>query len=342
LGEYAITPLYNIKAVVQTTGISPSTLRAWERRYNIARPQRSDSGYRLYSERDIAVIRWLKAQTDAGMSISQAVSWLGNLIDEAGDTEEAILPVAGGGVPLHDTLGALPPPPREEVRDLKTIRHELLLALSHFDEQGAESVIAEAFSLYSVEHIGDKLFLPVLQELGEWRKRSDLGATTERFASSYLIQRLGSLLRATPNQPGGTLLWVGSARTELHEASALLLCIYLRRSGYHVHYLGQNLPMEEDGIKDLVLEARRHRPAMILFSANTQHPTKSEGGEKLGQLASSLNHSNHLPAIIGYSGPLYTRNPDLRAATAGVYIGTFAKEVKQNIDQLLSDKHRTE
>ena len=108
LGEYAVTPLYNIKAVVQATGISPSTLRAWERRYNIARPQRSDSGYRLYSERDVAVIRWLKAQTDAGMSISQAVSWLGNLINDTGAVEQTTLPTTAGGAPLHDPLGALP------------------------------------------------------------------------------------------------------------------------------------------------------------------------------------------------------------------------------------------
>jgi DNA-binding transcriptional MerR regulator len=96
--------LYNIKAVVQTTGISPSTLRAWERRYNIARPQRSESGYRLYSERDIAVIRWLKTQLDAGMSISQAVAWLGNITASTGKQEEIVLPLANNNPPPHEPL----------------------------------------------------------------------------------------------------------------------------------------------------------------------------------------------------------------------------------------------
>ena len=79
LSDYATTPLYNIKAVVQATGISPSTLRAWERRYHMCSPQRSESGYRLYSDRDVAIIRWLKSQVDAGMAISQAVAWLDSL-----------------------------------------------------------------------------------------------------------------------------------------------------------------------------------------------------------------------------------------------------------------------
>lgn len=92
LSEYATIPLYNIKAVVQTVDISPSTLRAWERRYNVCRPQRSDSGYRLYSDRDIAVIRWLKAQVNDGMAISQAVTWYETLIQDAGDLATTILP----------------------------------------------------------------------------------------------------------------------------------------------------------------------------------------------------------------------------------------------------------
>ena len=69
-------PVYNMKAVVEATGISAATLRAWERRYGALSPGRTDSGYRLYSARDIAVLRWLKARVDEGMSISQAISLL--------------------------------------------------------------------------------------------------------------------------------------------------------------------------------------------------------------------------------------------------------------------------
>ena len=98
LNDFATTPLYNIKAVVQATHISPSTLRAWERRYHMCQPQRSESGYRLYSDRDIAIIRWLKAQVEAGMAISHAVAWLQNLMEESGNGQTGMLPDPGGRV----------------------------------------------------------------------------------------------------------------------------------------------------------------------------------------------------------------------------------------------------
>jgi DNA-binding transcriptional MerR regulator len=337
LGDYAVTPLYNIKAVVQATGISPSTLRAWERRYNIARPQRSDSGYRLYAERDVAVIRWLKAQVDAGMSISQAVSWLGNLVTDADGMEQAILPTAGSGAPLHDPLGTLPGTHREPVRDFDTLQQELMQALINYDEDEAETIIAEAFSLYSVEQVGDNLFMPTLLQMGERRQQGDLSIIAEHFSSNYLIQRLGTLLRLIPNGTGGPLIWVASPLAETLDVGALLLTIYLRRAGYRVHYLGQRLPVEERAVQNLISEAKRHQPAMILLSASTM-----PAGGKLGQLSARLTHSGHMPAIIAYSGLIYSRNPEVRATTAGVYIGTYAKEIVQNIDELLVDKHRAD
>jgi DNA-binding transcriptional MerR regulator len=47
------TPTYNLKAVVQETGLKPDTLRAWERRYGQPQPQRTLGGHRLYSQQDI-------------------------------------------------------------------------------------------------------------------------------------------------------------------------------------------------------------------------------------------------------------------------------------------------
>src|SRR5579859_2677677 len=82
LAHYADVPLFNTKAVVQQTGIAAPTLRAWERRYTILSPERAQNAYRLYSARDIALIRWLKERVDAGMSISQAVSLFRHLEEE--------------------------------------------------------------------------------------------------------------------------------------------------------------------------------------------------------------------------------------------------------------------
>jgi DNA-binding transcriptional MerR regulator len=325
LSEYAITPLYNIKAVVQATRMSPSTLRAWERRYNIACPQRSGSGYRLYSERDITIIRWLKTQVDVGMSISQAASWLDSLISEAGTLEQATLPTSGSG--------ALATSQRGKVRDLATIQDEVIQALINYDEESAEAAIAEAFSIYPVEQVGDKLFIPLLQELAELRQRGDLSITAERFAGNYLCQRLYALLRSTPNRANGGRIWVGTACTAWNDACAPLMSIYLRRSGYHVNYLGQTFDGDEDAATDLLHEARRCQLDLLLFAAATR-----ASADKIAQMTRRLRQDKAQPALIAFAGEIYARSPELCAAMPGVYVGASAQEVIENIGGLLAER----
>src|SRR5947209_6734015 len=82
LEHYSDIPLFNTKAVVQQTGVPAPTLRAWERRYTILSPERANNDYRLYSERDVVTIRWLKEHVDAGMSISQAIALFRHIKEE--------------------------------------------------------------------------------------------------------------------------------------------------------------------------------------------------------------------------------------------------------------------
>ncbi|MGD8857690.1 MAG: MerR family transcriptional regulator, partial [Chloroflexota bacterium] len=67
------TPTFNMKAVVQETGIRPDTLRAWERRYDLPTPERTEGGHRIYSQRDVDTLKWLMVRQEEGLSISHAV-----------------------------------------------------------------------------------------------------------------------------------------------------------------------------------------------------------------------------------------------------------------------------
>src|SRR4249919_2127479 len=81
LAQLSTAPVFNTKAVARETGVPADTFRAWERRYGIPRPQRTPGGHRLYSERDIRIIRWLRDRTDEGVNISHAVMLLSNTLD---------------------------------------------------------------------------------------------------------------------------------------------------------------------------------------------------------------------------------------------------------------------
>ena len=63
-----------IRVVAQRTGLTPATIRAWERRYDAVAPTRSEGGQRVYTDLDVQRLRTLKALTDAGRGISMVAS----------------------------------------------------------------------------------------------------------------------------------------------------------------------------------------------------------------------------------------------------------------------------
>jgi len=95
LETYADTPLFNTKAVTHQTGVPAPTLRAWERRYGVLAPRRGANDYRLYSERDIMTVLWLRERVEAGLTISQAIALLRSL-------ESARRPHRGDSLPPGD------------------------------------------------------------------------------------------------------------------------------------------------------------------------------------------------------------------------------------------------
>ncbi|HLC05216.1 MAG TPA: MerR family transcriptional regulator [Anaerolineales bacterium] len=78
-------PKYGIRAAARLTGLTPGTLRAWERRYGVPSPGRRQNGHRLYTEYDIRLVQWLKAQTNAGLTIGRAVDFLNHLHSDGED-----------------------------------------------------------------------------------------------------------------------------------------------------------------------------------------------------------------------------------------------------------------
>lgn len=65
-------PIYSIGAVARMLDIPASTLRAWEERYSLVTPGRSEGSHRLYSRGQVEQLRYLKAQIAAGMSTADA------------------------------------------------------------------------------------------------------------------------------------------------------------------------------------------------------------------------------------------------------------------------------
>lgn len=65
-------PRYRINVVSEQTGVPEATLRAWERRYQVPKPERTPSGYRIYSRDDVAQVQQIRALCEQGMSPAEA------------------------------------------------------------------------------------------------------------------------------------------------------------------------------------------------------------------------------------------------------------------------------
>ncbi|HEY3341854.1 MAG TPA: cobalamin-dependent protein [Anaerolineae bacterium] len=259
LAAYADNPIYNMKAVTQRTGIPAATLRAWERRYHALAPRRSNGNYRLYSERDIAILGWLQAQLDAGLSISRAVTLLEHLRE---NDLAATLPAypAISNSHAENTQPALHPA-TSSVANWDQLQTALLNALLSMDEHRAGEVLAEAFALYTVEDLCSNLIAPVLVRIGEAWSTQVISVAQEHFSSAYLVARLMTLFNSAHLGSGPAIL-VSCAPGERHELGALMLALLLRRAGHNVCYLGADLPLA-----DLIKVIREQHPRMVAISA---------------------------------------------------------------------------
>ncbi len=305
------TPVYTIKTVVQETGIAPATLRAWERRYGVLSPGRSEGGYRLYSERDIAILRWLKRQVDAGVSISRAVALL-EMRSQAGEGAATTRSMPAGG--------ELPP---GGARSPDAIAADLLDALLAFQEAGAESLLSEAFALHPVEKVAEEIVAPVLVEIGERWHRGEASVVQEHFATAILRHRLTAMFQAYDQPLRGPLAITGAAPSEWHDVGILLVSLALRRHGWRVIYLGQNVPAEE-----LHQEIVRLRPDIVCLSASTR-----EAAGELAELYRAVSNQPGARPRLVFGGRAFNLHPELRAEFPDTYLGASARDLIANLAQ---------
>ena len=89
---------YRIGAVARLTGISPDTLRIWERRYDIVDPQRTPKGGRLYSQQDVTRLTMIKTLVDQGYAISTVANLPAEELNRRlNSAQPANLPPVGSG-----------------------------------------------------------------------------------------------------------------------------------------------------------------------------------------------------------------------------------------------------
>lgn len=217
-----------IRVVAQRTGLTPATIRAWERRYDAVVPTRSEGGQRVYSDLDVQRLHTLKALTDAGRGISM-VAHLSPMDAEALLTEDLSTPTLPGSTRL-----IAPPTSVDEA-------YEYVRAL---DAEGLERSLWRALVTHGARPFLSRVAGQLMHRIGEGWEGGDITPAQEHLASEVIEQLLDRLVDRV-RSPDAPKLIVSTLTGERHGLGARLASAAATFDGWSVVYLGTDLPVGE-------------------------------------------------------------------------------------------------
>jgi len=192
-------------------GVSPELLRAWEQRYGLLQPIRSEGGFRLYTAQDAERVARMKRGLEEGLSAAEAA-------------RRALAQARPAARLLDDAEG------------------RLLSAVRAYDEAAAHAVLDEALAGFALETVLRDLILPALKEVGDQWERGELEIGQEHFASNLVRERLLGLGRLW-GRGGGPLAILACAPGERHDIGLIAFGLLLRSHGWRILFLGADTPL---------------------------------------------------------------------------------------------------
>jgi DNA-binding transcriptional MerR regulator len=196
-------PGIRTNAAAEVLGVSPNTLRSWERRYGYPVPKRTPGNHRNYELVELQTLRDALATTG---NISSAV-------ELARQRQEA--PASGDS---------------------------LLAAFESFDEEAADRSIEESLAIRPLERTVEEMLLPAIDGLAADPDREAELEFAARWAMGWLhgARRLAS----AASRPAGVLLLDSSRGSDAEAVHAQALDLALRRTGFRVLMLSDELGEE--------------------------------------------------------------------------------------------------
>ena len=304
------TPRYPVRLVALRTGLTPHVLRAWERRYAVVSPTRTEGGQRLYSDLDIERLLRLRRLTERGHAIGRIASLpLPELERLEDDTPVETVEVAS-----------------EDAAEAATAA---LHAIRRLDEVELQAVLERAAVTLGVPVFLDQVVSPLLERIGEgWSERS-VSVAQEHMASAVIRRVLGWLLRVYEARNGAPRLVVATPPHHAHELGALMAAASAAAEGWSVTYLGPDLP-----VADLVSAVGLSGARAVAISAVHQPPD----GDLLGALRDTRARlPDDVALLVGGAGALRLR---AEAEAAGARVIETLADFRALLPRLAEERAR--
>jgi DNA-binding transcriptional MerR regulator len=251
--------LFPIREVARVTGINPVTLRAWERRYGLIQPIRTESGHRLYSRTDIETVHRILDWIERGVAVSK----VGKILARDDLQTEAT-----------QTL------PADSSQEWAQWQVQLRAAIGAFDDRQLDRLYGQVFAAYPATVVFQDILMPLWHQL--LRHQGHFGQASEwLFFDAFLrAKALQRLQVACASQAPRVLL--AAIAGECRELEMLVAALLMGTDELPVQVLSVGQPFDE-----LTLICEKARPqALVVFS---NHSPSSELPRRLNRLALTLD-----------------------------------------------------
>ena len=300
-GAFKREDLFPIREVARLTGVNPVTLRAWERRYGLIQPTRTESGHRLYSLGDIEKVRSILAWIERGVAVSK----VGKILAKT----ESVQPVSA--LISSDLVSA----------DYAQWQQQVADAVGNFDDIELDRIYGQIFSTYTVPVIFQDILMPLWRQL--LQRQQTFGQASEwvffdGFLRSRIIQRLLLKREGTSRR-----VLVSAIAGQCRELELLVTALYLSKAEVGVRVLTVGLPFNE-----LPLVCQKVQPLALVLVSN--HAPVPELPKRLGKLAMSLD----CPLML--AGDASDLAEDCLAGSSIGCLGNEGTLMRQRLRQLLT------
>lgn len=272
-----------IGEVARRTGVAVATLRAWERRYGLLDPQRTEGGHRRYGSDDLARVRRMQqllgdgwgADAAARQAREDALQALDGIEErEPLDTTREFrvpTPAPTGDTGPDDDAPHTPELPHGLTPAASAIVRRLIDAISAYDATSANEAIDDTFARFDVAAAVDHVLMPTLRVVGEGWEHDPGAIAREHFATNAIRPRLIRLLRSPAGRGAPTCLAAAPEKEE-HDLGVLASAVVASDTGWNVTFLGARTPtgalrraIEATGARVALVGAVRRRPAQTFL-----------------------------------------------------------------------------
>jgi DNA-binding transcriptional MerR regulator len=277
--------LHRIHRVAKLTGLSKDVIRVWERRFGVLKPTRGANRYRNYSDEDVALLRYLKEQLDAGGSI--------------GDLARL------GREELLNRLRSASPRASFIDNTFDRLLRELLSALDPFDRVMFEKRLNGAVAVVPFEEALHGILLPLQERVGQLWHDGRVNVAIEHYVTKQIQQKIFSAMNQLPVAEFGAKVVVACPPGEEHDIAALAVAYRCRVRGCRVYYLGANVP-----VAALTKLCHEVEPDLTIVSFPLAFP-ETTATEIIRALAQEVSPASHL--TVGGHGALAMREHFLKS-----------------------------